>query len=146
MKLNKILRGIWRFLYWFILGYLISLCVLEKNTIITNIALVAYGINMLVHIVKYICERSESCKNYKNMKVLFYYLRESHKARYSCLIQGNTKGAQEFEEIIKMSSDAILQVGPSVASYKELTKKELKEVQEIVDKTKVLLTTIQPPV
>lgn len=146
MKLKKMLRIVWIFLYWFILGHLISLCVLGKNTIIVNIALIVYGINILVHIIKYIVEIVLDNKRVKKYKMLFYYLKQSHKARYSCLLQGDTKKAKEFEEVMKTCSDAILKVGPSIATYKTITKKERKEVQEIFNKTKVLLTTTKPPV
>lgn len=146
MKLKKILRKVCVFFYWFLFGVLISFWITGTNTWLTNIALIGYGVNILIHIIKYIYERKESSRNYKKIKELFYYLRESHKARYYCLIRGNPEGAEKFEEIIKMSSDAILKVGTSIASYKELTQKERKEVQEIIDKTKVLLTTTQPPV
>lgn len=146
MKLKKILRIVGVFLYWFILGNLILLCVLGKNTIIINIALVFYGINILVYIIKYIFERISDSKNVKNYKLIFYYLSQSHKQRYYWLLKGDIEGAKEFEDLMKMCSDTILKVGPSIASYKTITKKEQKEVLEMIDKARVLLTVTQPPV
>ncbi len=146
MKLKKIFRIVGTFLYWFILGHLISLCVLGKNTTIVNIALIFYGINILVHIIKYIIEIILDNKRVKQYKLIFYYLSQSHKGRYHCLLKGDLEGAKEYEDIMKMCSDTILKVGPSIAGYKTITKKEQKEVKEILDKTKVLLTVTQPPV
>jgi len=146
MKLKKILRIVGTFIYWFILGYLISECVFGDNTVIVNVALIFYGINILVHITKLILEIVLDNKRFKKYKLLFYYLTQSHKARYSCLLQGDTKGAIEYEDLMKKCSDAILKVGPSMSKYKTLTKKDRKEIQKIFDETKVLITKIQPSV
>ena len=146
MKLKKILRIVGVFLYWFILGHLISLCVLGKDTAIVNIVLIFYGIHILLHTIKYIFEIISDNKRVKKYKELFYYLSQSHKGRYYCLLKGDTEGAKEFDDLMETCSDTILKVGPSIAQYKTITNKERKEVQEILEKTKELLTVTQPPV
>ena len=137
---------LWAVVYWGIFGYLIGLFFIGKNTIISNIAFGFYIANILIRISKYVFDRIADCKTVKNYKVIFYYLSQSHKARYYCLLKGDIEGAKEFEDLMKTCSDTILKVGPSIAGYKTITKKEQKEVKEILDKTKVLLTVTQPPV
>ena len=146
MKLKKILRIVGKLAYWFILGYLIGLCVSGKNTTIVNIGLGICIGGLIIYIIKCIFDRIAYSKTVENFKGLFDYMSRSHKARYFCLLKGDTEGAQKFEEVMDMCSNTILKVGPSIAGYKQVTKKEREEVLEIVNKTKELLTTIQSPV
>jgi len=146
MKLRKILRIVGKLAYWFIFGYLIGLCISEKNTTIVNIGLGICIGGFIIYIIKCVFDRISYGKTVKNFKGLFYYLSQSHKARYYCLLRGDTEGVKKFEEIMEMCSKSILQVGPSIAGYKEVTKEERKEVLEMIDKTKELMATIQPPV
>lgn len=146
MKKKKVLRSIVLALYWCGFGYVITSFILDNDTIIESIVLGGYCGSLVIYLIKCIFNRISYSKLYKKIKLLFYYLSESHKNRYYCLLKGDTEGAKEFEKIMKMSSNTILKVGPSVVRYKELTKKERKEVQEMFDKTKVLLTTTKPPV
>ena len=146
MKLKKILRVVYRAIYWFSFGYILALRISGENTIIINIALVAGCLNIITNIIQYILKRISYGKFIKNFKKMFYYMSVSHKARYGCLLAGDINGAKEYEELISSSSDTILKIGSSVVENKDISPKEQKEIQEIIDKTKVLITQIQPPV
>lgn len=147
MKLKKILRTVLRTVYWFMFGYLVGARFIGGvDTFFVNAALVVGVIIILIYIIKYIYNRKSFSKRYKGLKLLFYYLTKSHKARYYCLIQGDTEKAEEYQEIMDECSNTILKYGPSIMSGKEATKKERKELQEIINETKVLITKIQPPV
>ena len=71
MKLKKILRVACTVIYWFALGYFIEKVVSGENTIIINVALGAYAINILIHIIKYIYDSISYDRLFKNFKKLF---------------------------------------------------------------------------
>ena len=146
MKLKKILRVVLYIVYWVLFGYVLTTVILGKANWMLRAAFGFYIGNIILYIIKYAFDRIAYSKTVKNFKLLFHYLTQSHNHRYSCLLKGDLVAAKEFEELIKMCSDAILQVGPNIVQYKEITRKERKEVNEIIDKTKVLINTIQPPV
>jgi len=120
--------------------------ILGVNSTVLNVLSWFYAITIVIYIVRYIYYRVSYGKTVKGFKGVYYYLKESHKARYYCLLRGDTKTAKEFEEIMDMCSETIFKVGPSIIGYKGITEKERKEVKEILEKSKVLLTTTQPPV
>ena len=146
MKLKKSLRIVGRILYWFILGHLIALCISGKNTIIVKIVLGLYFASILFFIFNYISNRRLCERTIKGYKVVFDYFSKSHSARYYCYLNGNVEGAKAFEEVMDMCTDTIFKIGPNILRYKETTNRERKEVQEMMDKAKVLLEQIQPPV
>lgn len=59
---------------------------------------------------------------------------------------GTKEDVDKYTKLVEECAGTILDVSIHLANDRRATKKQAKEVQEIVEKTKVLLTTLQPPV
>ena len=142
MKIKRFLRAFFAGVYWGWFIVLIILLFMGKTTVLGNIALILYGVNIFLDIASIIRYNALLHK----YRYLYKCLESFHKERYYLCFSGTKEEVNKYTKLVEECAGTILDVSIHLTQYSRATKKQIKEVQEIVDKTKALLTTLQPPV
>jgi len=142
MKIKRFLRAFFAGVYWGWFIVLIILLFMGKTTVLGNIALILYGVNIFLNIVR-IIRYNVLLGEYR---YLYECLESFHKERYYLCFSGTKEEVDKYTKLVEECAGTILNVSIHLAKDSRATKKQAREIQEIVDKTKVLLETLQPPI
>ncbi|MGN1301840.1 MAG: hypothetical protein ACI4U9_04905 [Clostridia bacterium] len=143
MKVKKVLRKVWSVLYWiavcditlrFIMGKADVMCIIA--VCITYAGFLLNGILSLVKIIS-------TYKAHKVYKEGYDYLKAVHKARYKLYFSGDKEEIETYSKEIERYGNILISIGEDRMKDAKLSKKIRKEIQEIIDGTKKLMTTTQ---
>lgn len=95
--------------------------------------------NGIVWLVKVIA----SYKTHKIYKKGYDYLKAVHKARYKLYFSGDKVEIEVYSKEIERYGKMLISIGEKRLKDEKLSKRMRSEVQEIIDGTKKLMTTIQ---
>ena len=112
-----------------------------KTNIFGNVVFSALTILIVLKLVK----KLKYNNTFKKFCECFNIMQSAHKTRYYCYFAGTEEEAEEWSEIFKNSSETILNVGPYLIRDKNASRKQKYMVQDMMERTKVLMSTIQPP-
>lgn len=146
MKSKKILRiAFWSLYLSGFLSYII-LAFLGKITLIGSITLGVYCGSITIYIILYIFESARYNKRLKMYKEVYECAKFSHGKRYQCYLNGNREEIKEWTDVFNDTVNSLMYAGDLLIKDKRASKKAQKEIQDIMDKSKLLITTIRPPV
>ncbi len=147
MKVKKTSEKVLSTLYWLVFGFLtVRWLLLGKIDILTMILLaVAYFYIILkcVTCVLNLILKREDYKLNKECKQLFEQLKTMHKARYKAYFSGNDEEIENLSEGIESTGELLITIGEERLKDGKLSKRIRKELIEMIDTTKRLMTTVQ---
>lgn len=147
MKVKKTSEKVLSTLYWLVFGFLtVRWLLLGKIDILTMILLaVAYFYIILkcVTCVLNLILKREDYKLNKECKQLFEQLKTMHKARYKAYFSGNDEEIENLSEGIESTGELLITIGEERLKDGKVSKRIRKELIEMIDTTKRLMTTVQ---
>lgn len=147
MKVKKTSEKVLSTLYWLVFGFLtVRWLLLGKIDILTMILLaVAYFYIILkcVTCVLNLILKREDYKLNKECKQLFEQLKTMHKARYKAYFSGNDEEIENLSEGIESMGELLITIGEERLKDGKVSKRIRKELIEMIDTTKRLMTTVQ---
>lgn len=147
MKVKKTSEKGLSTLYWLVFGFLtVRWLLLGKIDILTMILLaVAYFYIILkcVTCVLNLILKREDYKLNKECKQLFEQLKIMHKARYKAYFSGNDEEIENLSEGIESTGELLITIGEERLKDGKVSKRIRKELIEMIDTTKRLMTTVQ---
>lgn len=147
MKVKKTSEKVLSTLYWLVIGFLtVRWLLLGKIDILTMILLaVAYFYIILkcVTCVLNLILKREDYKLQKECKQLFEQLKTMHKARCKAYFSGNDEEIENLSEGIESTGELLITIGEERLKDGKVSKRIRKELIEMIDTTKRLMTTVQ---
>lgn len=147
MKVKKTSEKVLSTLYWLVIGFLtVRWLLLGKIDILTMILLaVAYFYIILkcVTCVLNLILKREDYKLHKECKQLFEQLKTMHKARCKAYFSGNDEEIENLSEGIESTGELLITIGEERLKDGKVSKRIRKELIEMIDTTKRLMTTVQ---
>lgn len=147
MKVKKTSEKVLSTLYWLVIGFLtVRWLLLGKIDILTMILLaVAYFYIILkcVTCVLILILKREDYKLHKECKQLFEQLKTMHKARCKAYFSGNDEEIENLSEGIESTGELLITIGEERLKDGKVSKRIRKELIEMIDTTKRLMTTVQ---
>lgn len=147
MKVKKTSEKVLSALYWLVIGFLtVRWLLLGKIDVLTMILLaVAYFYIILkcITCVLNLILKREDYKLHKECKQLFEQLKIMHKARYKAYFSGNDEEIETLSEGIESTGELLITIGEERLKDGKVSKRIRKELIEMIDTTKKLMTTVQ---
>lgn len=147
MKVKKTSEKVLSTLYWLVIGFLtVRWLLLGKIDILTMILLaVAYFYIILkcVTCVLNLILKREDYKLQKECKQLFEQLKTMHKARCKAYFSGNDEEIENLSEGIESTGELLITIGEERLKDGKVSKRIRKELIEMINTTKRLMTTVQ---
>jgi len=141
---RKLLKTI-GIIYWIAIAILIVSLLLGEDNIVTRWALILNFINIIYNLGLYMFHRISYKNRLKLYVEVYRCLQDAHSMRYRCYLNANTERAEQYSELVEKCADALLSTGEKVRDDIRAKENEIKLVQDIMDKTKRMMTTIRTP-
>lgn len=146
MTKKEVLRKVWLVFSWLWLFYITVKFLLGKADTFSIVCMfVCYSLltlNLILSIVLKIVKFIGSYKLYKTYTNGLTYLKAVHKERYKLYFTGSKEKVEEYSAEIERYGTAMLEAGESAISNHLLSQKHTQKVQEILEQTKKLMTTV----
>lgn len=146
MTKKEVLRKVWAVSSYLWLFYTTVKFLLGKadtfSMIFMFVCYIAIALNMVSSIILKIVKVVDSYELYKTYKNGLEYLKAVHKERYKLYFTGSKEKVEEYSAEIERYGTTLLESGESAISNNLLNKKHSKKVQEILEQTKNLMTTV----
>ncbi len=108
-----------------------------------NFSIILLFMNYFILIINFISYKRESERIYKIYEKGFKYLKFVHKERYKLYLIGSSKEKIErYSTELERCGTMMLDEGKYIISNNLLTKKNIKKIQEMMEQTKKMMTTI----
>ena len=134
-------------LYWLVIGFLtVRWLLLGKIEILTIILLViaySYLILKCINRVLNLILRIRDYKLHKEYKHLFEQFKTMHKLRYKAYFSGNNEEIKMMSEVIESTGELLIKTGEERLKVGKVSKRNRRELVEMIDTTKKLMTTVQ---
>ena len=113
-----------------------------SNIICMCICYSIWALNLILSVVTKILHIISSYKLYKKCKDGLEYLKAVHTARYKLYFMGTKEKVEEYSAEIDRYGTALLNICEDSISNNLLSKKHTQKVEEILNQTKNLMTTV----
>lgn len=147
MERKKVLRRkLWKtfcIIYWLAIAILIVTLLLGADNIVTRLVLILNFINIIYNLGLYMFRRISYKNRLKCYIELYGCLLDAHRMRYRCYLNANTEEAEQYSELVEECADTLLSTGEKVIDDVRAKEKERQLVQDLMDKTKRMMTTIR---
>ena len=127
---------------------LVSLFICMLNIINEVANIVDYIIIIVDSIILavFIKQKQEYNKFLREYKELFIMFKNLHAQRYYYCFSGSQEEVDETTELIELGADQIINVSTYFTKHICASRRQIKEVEYIVEQTEKLRKTIQPPI
>lgn len=115
----------------------------KTDFITTHVLFVIYSLIILFIITKVVRKVYEN-KRYREYIGGIKYLKDLHKRRYELCFSGDKVKLEEYSAELKGYGKAMLDAGNYYVRYSTYGKKRTKRIKEILEETKLIMTTEQP--
>lgn len=145
MKVKKVLRKVLLVLYWIAVCYITLQFIMGETNVLCIIAVCLTCLYFLMKFIAWLGRIYIIYNKHTVYKVEYEYLKALHKERYKFYFSEEKEKIEVYSKEIERYGKALIKIGEERLKEKKMNKKMCKEVQEIIDKIKILMQTIQPP-
>ncbi len=146
MTKKEVLRKVWSVFFWLWLSLITAKFLLGKaDTFSTVCMFLCYSVlalELILSIVLKIVKFIMSYILYKTYTDGLTYLKAVHKERYKLYFTESKEKVEEYSAEIERYGTAMLEAGERAISNNLLSQKYTQRVQEILEQTKKLMTTV----
>lgn len=147
MTKKEVLRKVWAVIFYLWLFYITLQFLLGKVNIFSMIlisvfyiAIALYLISIIIFKIVKIVDSYQLNKTYKNG---LEHLKALHKKRYKLYFTGDKEKVEEYSAEIESYGTTLLESGASAISNNLLNQKYSQKLQEILEQTKNLMTSVR---